>query len=170
MEIVYGGKASFTLRGEKTVTVDGSGGDIALHTMRQKNAGLKINGPGEYEVGGVLITSMEKDGTLLHAIVLDDVNIAHIGGRGVSLTERELAACGRVDVLLVESSDARSAGALVADLAPRVVIPFGPNAAAVAASSGVKNAEPQPRFSWNGISAPPRVVLLKEPAARKKAA
>lgn len=170
MEITYGGKASFTLRGEKSVSIDGGEADISLFTTRQKKTALKVNGPGEYEVGGVLITSLELSGTLLYAITLDDINVAHISTGTAGLTERDLAALGRIDVLLVHADDQKTAQEAIADLSPRVVIPFGPEAAAIAASLGIKNPEPQSRFSWNGVTAPPKAVLLREPASRKKAA
>lgn len=170
MEITYGGRASFTLRGEKSVSIDGAGADIALFTKRQKRAGLRINGPGEYEVGGVLITTLDHSGTLLHAVTLDDINIAHVSSTGNALTDRDLAAIGRIDVLLVRAEDETAAQAAIADLTPRVVIPFGPHATKIAASLGLKNAEPQSRFSWNGATAPPRAILLKEPTTRRKAA
>jgi hypothetical protein len=170
MEITYGGKASFTMRGEKSVSIDGSDADIALFTRRQKSDRLKINGPGEYEVSGVLITTLNQSGTLLHAITLDDINIAHVSAPEGTLSERDLAAIGRIDVLLVQAVDVKAAQAAIADLSPRVVIPFGPHALEIAASLGVKNAEPQPRFAWNGVSTPPRAVLLREPGTRRKAA
>jgi hypothetical protein len=170
MEITYGGAASFTLRGTRTVSIDAGTQDIALFTRRQKNASMKINGPGEYEVGGVLITTLDQGGTLLHVITLDDVTVAHISGDASKLSERDLEAVGRVDILLVRADDARAAGVAVTDLAPRVVIPFGAQSAAVVTTAGVKNPEPQPRFSWNGAGAPPKAVLLKEQTARRKAA
>lgn len=169
MEIVYGGKTAFTLRGSKSVSIDASDADITLFTRRQRSAALKLNGPGEYEVGGVLITTLDSGGTLVHSITLDDVNVVHLSSRA-ALTDRDLAAIGRTDVLLVQTDDLRVAQAAVADLSPRVVIPFGTHAAALAASVGMKNLEPQRNFSWNGISASPKAVLLKEPAARRKAA
>jgi hypothetical protein len=170
MEIIYGGKTAFTLRGDRTVSIDGGEADIALFTKRQKNAALKINGPGEYEVSGVLITTLARAGALLHAVTLDDLNIAHVSGNPGALSERDLAAIGRIDILLLEAHEVRAAQAVIADLSPRVVIPFGPAAQGVAAATGVKSAEPQSRFSWNGSGTPPRAVLLKEPTAKRKAA
>ncbi len=169
MEIIYGGGASFILRGSKSVSIDGGDADISLFTRRQKRAALKLNGPGEYEVGGVLITTLDSAGTLMHSITLDDVNVVHLSGSG-SLTDRDLAAIGRTDVLLVRADDLRAAQAAVADLSPRVVIPFGTHAAALAASVGIKNPEPQRSFTWNGSGTPPKAALLKEPGARRKAA
>jgi hypothetical protein len=169
MEIVYAGKTGFTLRGSKSVSIDAGDADINLCTRRQKNRALKLNGPGEYEVGGVLITTLDSSGTLVHSITLDDLNVVHVSA-GAALNDRDLAAIGRTDVLLIQTDDLRAAQAAVADLSPRVVIPFGTHAVALATSVGMKNPEPQRNFSWNGISAPPKAVLLKEPATRRKAA
>jgi hypothetical protein len=86
------------------------------------------------------------------------------------LTEREVLALGKIDVLLLPADDLRAAQSLVTDLVPRVVIPFGANAAELCAALGVPGATLESRFAWNGTAATPRAVLLKPVAARRRAA
>lgn len=169
MEIFYEGKGAFTLLGSRSVSIDGRAADIALFTSRQKSTTMKLNGPGEYEVRGVLVTTVDVSDTLVHAITLDDIAVVHIAA-GTPLTERDIASVGRADVLLVRADDPRTAGAVIADLAPRVVIPFGEHSHKIAASCGLKDLEPRRSFSWNGMAAAPKAVLLKEGSVRRRAA
>jgi hypothetical protein len=159
------------IKGERTVAINPAAksetGHIALYTIRQKGTKLLANGPGEYEIGGVLITSVAQDTGMAHAVEVDGINVHHLPGDARKLSDRDLAAIGKVDVLLVDSTDLKRAQNAVTDLVPRVVIPFGANAVEVCAVAGVKGAEPQNRFSWNGLSAPPKAVLLKEPGKRR---
>jgi hypothetical protein len=170
MEITYGGKASFFLKGETSVVIDGSDASIKLYTTRQRSQKLKANGPGEYEIGGVLVTTLDVGGSYAHAITLDEINVLHLSGDPSKLSTRDIESLGRIDILIVRADDARAAQSAIGDITPRVVIPFGNNAAEVASASGVKDAEPQNRFAWNGVVTPPKAVLLKEPAGKKKAA
>jgi hypothetical protein len=173
MDITYAGGASFTVKGERTIAINPSGrdhgADIVLHSARQKRGKLIVNGPGEYEIGGVLIATVETGGkTLVHAVEVDGVNIVHVGGDPAGLSERDLAVIGPVDVLLIEASDVKAAQTAVTSLTPRVIIPFGGHAAEVCATVGISGAEPQNRFSWNGVTTPAKAVLLKEPGTRRK--
>lgn len=173
MDITYTGGASFVVKGERTIAINPAArktdADIVLHSVRQKRGKLVINGPGEYEIGGVLIATVEAGGkTLIHALEVDGINVVHLGGNAGSLLERDLATIGPVDVLLLDASDLRSAQSAVASLTPRVVIPFGDQAEAVVAAVGVPKAERQSRFSWNGTTTPARAVLLKVPGTRAR--
>jgi len=171
MEITYAGAASFVLKGERTVVINPTASTerahISLHTRRQKSKKLLVNGPGEYEVGGVLITSIALGDEIVHAVEVDGINVLHLSGDVRCLTERDLTAIGKVDVLIVDCRDLKQAQNAVSDLGPRVIVPFGPHAAGLCAAAGVKDAQPQARFSWNGVTTPPRAVLLKEPAKKR---
>jgi hypothetical protein len=171
MEITYAGANSFVLKGERTVVINPSASteraDIPLYTRRQKSKKLLINGPGEYEIGGVLVTSVALGDDLVHAVEVDGINVLHLTGDARKLTDRDLSAIGKVDILLVEAAELKQAQNAVSDLTPRVVIPFGAHAAEVCATSGVKDAQPQARFTWNGVTAPARAMLLKEPAKKR---
>lgn len=171
MEITYAGANSFLLKGERTIAINptaaGERGHIALYTRRQKSKKLLINGPGEYEVGGVLVTSVALGEEIAHAVEVDGINVLHLTGDARKLSERDLTSIGKVDVLLVDTADVKQAENAVSDLVPRVVIPFGAHAAEICATAGVKDAQPQARFSWNGVAASTKAVLLKAPARKR---
>lgn len=171
MDITYAGEASFVLKGERVVVINpaerNGQADITLFTRRRADRKLIVNGPGEYEIAGVLIATVPVGTGLAHAVELDGINVLHLE-RGASLNDRDLAAIGKVDVLLIESEDLKQAQAAITDVTPRVVIPFGKHASEVCAAAGVKDAEPQARFSWNGITTPPRAVLLKASTGKRR--
>src|SRR4051812_820313 len=174
MEITYTGGTSFLIKGERTVAIDAAEkpdlGTIVLRSSRKRNAKLLVNGPGEYEIGGGLIASIALGDRLVHAVGGDGINIVHLVGDERRLDDRGLEAIGKVDVLLLEADAPRRAQTAISDLVPRVVIPYGPHAAEVCAAAGVKNAEPQSRFTWNGTTAPVKALLLKAPASKRRAA
>ena len=177
MDIVYRGDSSFEINGERTIAINprnGSRADVVLHTARQKKPAGVVNGPGEYDIAGVLIVTLEKgsreSSTLAHSLIVDDLSVVHLGDTTHELSDRDVASIGRVDVLIVNADDARKAQAAVADLEPRVVIPFGAAAPQVCASLGVKSPEDQPRFSWSRNRVLPRAVLLKPVSTRARAA
>jgi hypothetical protein len=174
MEIMYAGSDSFLIKGEQTVAINPvektSEANIVLRTDRKRSTKLIVNGPGEYEIGGVLIASIASGDRMLHAVEVDGINIVHLVGYEKRLSEQDLETIGKVDVLLVGASDARLAQTAVSDLIPRVIIPFGPHAAEICAASGVKDAAAQSKFTWNGATTPPKAVLLKAPPPKKRAA
>lgn len=177
MDIVFRGDSSFEINGERTVAINprrGSRADVMLHTTRQKKPAGVVNGPGEYDIAGVLIVTLEKgpreSPTLAHSIIIDDLAVVHLGDITHELSDRDVAAIGRVDVLIVNADEARKAQDAIADLEPRVVIPFGAAAPEVCASLGVKSPEAQPRFTWSRNRVPPRAVVLKPVSTRARAA
>ena len=178
MDITYLGGASFLLKGEQVVAVNptgrSAGAGITLHSSRRQNARSIVDGPGEYEIGGTLIATLEKGqngaSTLVHAGELGGLNVVHAAGGLAELSEDDLQALGKVDVLLVSAEDLKAAQLAVTELTPRVTLPFGPGAPELCAVLGVRAPEPQPRFSWNGAGSVPKAVLLKAVTPRKRAA
>lgn len=96
-------------------------------------------GPGEYEIGGVLIIGLSsfhdaENGKLLgkntvYAIEVDEVNICHLGDLGSPLSPAQVEELGNVDVLLVPvgggtTITASQAAALVRSIEPKIVIPM----------------------------------------------
>lgn len=67
-------------------------------------AGFVVDGPGEYEVGGVFVIGVatEHDGatTTLYAVEMSDVAVAHVGGAATLPSDAEREAIGAADVLL----------------------------------------------------------------------
>lgn len=175
MEVTYLGGASFALQGERSVVINPPAGrkaDLAVYSQRQRKK-LIVNGPGEYEIGGVLVVSAELPvtggRTLAHAITLDDLRIVHLGQGAPSVEAGGLEALGRVDILLVDSENIPAAVDVAKALTPRVVVPFGAGAEAVCRGLGIE-AKPEARLNWNGGGKVARAVLLKVPGTRRKAA
>lgn len=174
MDITYAGDDSFLLRGEVTVAINPTAkadARIRLFSDRRREKKLIVNGPGEYEIGDVLITTVPVGkGRLAHAMDLGGIRVLHLPDARTAFDDRTLLEIGRVDILLLAADDLAAAGRVIGDLAPRAVLPYGPFADQVCALVGVKDAEPQPRFNWNGVTALPKATLLKVPGTRRRSA
>lgn len=98
-----------------------------------------INGPGEYEVSGVLITGVrtfhdkakgaERGVNTVYTIHIDDVAFCHLGDLGHELSQRQIEEIGNVDVLFVpvggdETIGPAEAVNVISQLEPRLVIPM----------------------------------------------
>lgn len=121
---------------------------VALSTHNHKdhnNVGavsgnpLVVIGPGEYEVAGVSVVGIgsyhdaasgsEKGENTIYHILIDGVNIVHLGDLGHVLTEDQMSQIDTVDILMVPvggtyTIDAEVAAKVVAQLEPRIVIPM----------------------------------------------
>ncbi|MFC2011256.1 MBL fold metallo-hydrolase [Chloroflexota bacterium] len=108
--------------------VEGVGGEPRL-----------VTGPGEYEIGGVLIIGLatfhngEKGGergkNTIFLMEVDEVSVCHLGDLGHVLTTEQVEEIGNVDVLLlpvggVSTIDAPMAAEVVRQLEPKVVVPM----------------------------------------------
>lgn len=178
MEISYLGGSSFLIRDERTVAINPSdrstAADVVVHTRRQRSRKHIVNGPGEYEIGGVLIVTTEagprEDSTLVHALELGGANVVHHGKPHGRLEARAIEALGAVDVLLINADDLLAAKEALRDLQPQVVIPYGGHAGELCAELGVTEPRPELRFTWNGTAKAPRAVLLRAPSKKRSAA
>lgn len=109
----------------------------AVRPLREST--FVINGPGEYEVSGVLITGVrtahdaqggkERGFNTAYVIHLDDVAFCHLGDLRHELTQSQIETIGSVDVLFVpvgggETIGADMAPAVISQLEPRIVIPM----------------------------------------------
>ncbi len=109
----------------------------AVRPMREKI--FSVTSPGEYEVGGVLITGVrtyhdkvkgaERGFNTVFVIHMDDVTFCHLGDLGHELSQAQLEAIGDVDVLFVpvgggETIGPAEASSVIAQLEPRVVVPI----------------------------------------------
>ncbi len=98
-----------------------------------------IDGPGEYEVRGVLISGVrtrphpERPQAPAHntayVIHLDDVVFCHLGKISRELTQAQLEEIGNVDVLLIpvgggDSLTPPEAASVISQIEPRIVIPM----------------------------------------------
>ncbi len=96
--------------------------------------------PGEYEVGGVVISGLssfhddtqglERGKNIIFHLLFDGLDIVHLGDLGQSkLTEEQIAQIGEVDILLIPvggvyTIDSKGAASIVAQLEPKIIIPM----------------------------------------------
>jgi L-ascorbate metabolism protein UlaG (beta-lactamase superfamily) len=96
-----------------------------------------IDGPGEYEVGGIMINGIRsyRDGesgdqrryNTIYVLELDDTKFCHLGDLGHELTTRQLEDVGAVDVLFVPAQSVlgpAKMAEIIASIEPRAVIPM----------------------------------------------
>lgn len=146
--------------------------------------------PGEYEVGGVVITGIdsfhdnsegEKRGknTIFH-MLFDNLNIVHVGDLGQErLTEEQIAQIGETDILLIPvgsvyTIDGKMASDIVSQLEPRIIIPMHyfieglkfqlDGVEKFLKEMGAEGVVPQPKLSINKEKLPeePMVVVLSK--------
>lgn len=127
--------------------------DVLLisHDHEDHNAREVITGPinrdktfvidkeGEYEIAGVLIAALktyhdkvngeERGKNLIFSIVLDGINVVHLGDLGHKLSASQVEKLGSVDILLTPvggefSLDAEMALDVVKEISPSYVIPM----------------------------------------------
>ncbi len=98
-----------------------------------------IEGPGEYEVSGVMIAGVrtfhdkqkgaELGNNTVYVIHLDDVVFCHLGDIGHELTTHQLDEIGNVDVLFIPVGGGETIGpseavSVISQIEPRIVIPM----------------------------------------------
>lgn len=204
MDIYWGGQASFRLKGKTTTVVldpfdpDFVGlkfpkdfqADIVLssHDHKDHNNTKIITSPtdgevaifkdpGEYEVGGCVITGIssfhdnlagaERGLNTIFHLNFDNLNIVHLGDLGQSrLSEEQITQIGEVDILLVPvggvyTIDGKGASEIVAELEPKIIIPMH------FSLEGLKfQLDPVDKFlkemGAEGVSAVPKLSISKE--------
>ncbi len=89
-----------------------------------------LDGPGEYEIGGVFFTGIATGhDNVVFVADWDGLTVCHLGDLNRKLTQAEVEALGRVDVLLVpvgggRALNAAQAAECVALLEPSLVVPM----------------------------------------------
>lgn len=98
-----------------------------------------LDGPGEYEVGGVLITGVptshdtkkgaERGRNTVYVIHMDDVVFCHLGDLGHELTTHQIDEIGNIDVLFIPVGGGETIGpaqavSVISQLEPRIVVPM----------------------------------------------
>lgn len=201
MEVTYHGLSSIRLRGrETTVLIDPpqsqlpglarGGSALVVRTegatdpeQLRPRAGhaQEISGPGEFEVRGVSVLGVPAGVVTVMRVTVDDVRVVSAGKLNRQLTEDEIDALGRVDVLVLpvgggDGLGAADAAKVVRVLEPAIVVP-----ARYAATGGGAEYEsvdkfakemglaegswqPLPRLSLSGASADSdetKVIILE---------
>lgn len=217
MDIYWLGQACFRLKGKNTTVLidpydpDFTGlklpkdltSDVALsshdHKDHNNTRGIKnaqgrdamvFNKPGEYEVGGVIITAIssyhdnnqgaDRGLNTIFRINLDRLDIVHLGDLGQSkLTEDQVAQIGETDILLIPvgsvyTIDGKGASDIVSQLEPKIIIPMHYFIEGLKfqldpvdkflKEMGVENVSPQPKLSITKDKLPeePMVVVLSK--------
>jgi len=108
-----------------------------LEGLAEAAAAMVIDGPGEYEVKGAMITGVparlhiDEDGTraTVYSIRIDGVNVVVTGNIAGKLDNKEVGLLGNVDVLVVPvggaglTLDAEGAAAVITQFEPSYVVP-----------------------------------------------
>jgi L-ascorbate metabolism protein UlaG (beta-lactamase superfamily) len=122
--------------------------------------------PGEYEVGGAMITAVGVGRTTVFSFNIDGVNVVVTGEVGGEVSAESLELLGKVDVLVTpvgEAAQVAVAATLIAKLEPAFVVPVGYDKSpeAFLKEVGVKP-EPQPKLKVNARELPTetQVVVL----------
>lgn len=117
MEISYLGNFEYQLR-HKGVKVIISPTETRIET---ESGPIKISGPGEYEVKGVLIAGFKGDkDKVIYTFDIDEIKVAYLGEVKQKLTDKQLDLLDGVDVLLVSAEGVD----LVKQVKPSLVIPI----------------------------------------------
>ncbi len=154
-----------------------------------------VIGAGEFEIRGVSIRGTrgfhdgKADGgapITLYTVELDDLTVCHLSHLGHKLSEAQLEAIGRVDILLVPiggqglSLNAAQAAEVVSQIEPKLVVPMHYQIPGLALTldpldrfvkeMGVTDAAPQPKLSLTSSPAveDTKVVILEPRGAREE--
>jgi L-ascorbate metabolism protein UlaG (beta-lactamase superfamily) len=138
-----------------------------------------IDGPGEYEVGGVFITGIGTGGqkgarNTLYVFDYDPLTIAHLGELDRILTQAEIEAIGTVNIALVPIGSEHSlnparAAEVISQLEPNIVIPMhfnAPNGASLDALSkflkemGLSEVEKYPSLKITSAALPEETKVI----------
>jgi L-ascorbate metabolism protein UlaG (beta-lactamase superfamily) len=151
VDITYLGGGAVKVSGKSlTIICDPMAGDAAVAKLKadvvtwstteglaKVGEALVLDGPGEYEVKGAMITGVpaqlhiDEDGKrcTVYSITVDGVNVVVTGNVAGKLDNKQVEALGHVDVLVVPvggtglTLDAEGAAAVVAQLEPGYVVP-----------------------------------------------
>lgn len=115
-----------------TVSHDAKG---HAHTKAVTNKPFVLNGPGEYEIGGVFVTGISTataatdNQNVLYMFDFGGIKVAHLGDMQKVPTQTQIEALEQVNILLLpvgggNSLNAAQASELVSMLEPNIVIPM----------------------------------------------
>lgn len=152
------------------------------------SAGKQLDAPGEYEIGGVMITGIrtwhddqkgaQRGPNIAFVVEIDEVRVCHLGDLGHVPTQEQTEALSDIDVLLVPvgghtTIDAATASEVISLLEPRLVVPmhYATDGATAKLDGlerfikqmGVSAPSPQPKLTVTKTSLPPdtQVVVLE---------
>lgn len=217
MDIYWGGQALFKIKGKQAAVVvdpfdpDFVGlklpkdliSDVVLisHDHKDHNnfeavtgvngkSPMVFDGPGEYEVNGVVITGVssfhdnsqgsQRGKNIIFHLSFDGLNIVHLGDLGqFELSEAQIAQISETDILLIPvggvyTIDSKVAAGIVSQLEPRIIVPMHYLIEGLKfeldplekflKEMGAENITPQPKLSITKDKLPeePQVVILSK--------
>lgn len=147
---------------------------------------LIITGPGEYETAGISIKGIatfhdkvsgaEKGINTIYHVLIDGINIVHLGDLGHILTEEQSSEIDSTDILMIPvggkySLNAEEASKVVAQMEPGIVIPMHyqiPELKIEGLDSvelflkemAAENVEPQPKLSITRDKLPETTIVV----------
>jgi L-ascorbate metabolism protein UlaG (beta-lactamase superfamily) len=155
MEIKYFGYSFFRLKGKEMVLctdpfddslglkVPPQASDIVLFSSPAKiELGKAINqtasreklfmvdGPGEYEVGGVFILGNQSEKSTVYVITMDGLRLVFLGGLTEKLTDKQIEEIDVVDILFLPvgdrkmALDTKKAAEITNQIEPKIIIPM----------------------------------------------
>ena len=200
MDISWLGHSCFRIRGSHAVVITDPYSPDLGYSLGKPNAGIVtvshnhpghsytqgiggeprlVTGPGEYEIGGVLIigvaTFHDGDGgrtrgkNTAYLMEIDEISVCHLGDLGHVLTSEQVEELDNVDVLLlpvggVSTINAPMAAEVVRQLEPKIVVPMHYKTSALSRELepvdkflkeiGVRQVNPQPKLSLTRSSLP----------------
>ena len=120
-----------------TLSTDDAGRVSPAVVKPLKERVFVVDGPGEYEVGGVMINGVrtyrdaekgaQRGYNTVYVLEIDDITFCHLGDLGHTLTTRQIEEIGTVDVLFVPAQGGLTAAQLtetIASIEPRAVVPL----------------------------------------------
>ena len=142
---VKGKQASIVLdpvKGIKQTTTDGI---VILDSFLQhdfskiENSRLTIKGPGEYEIGGIKVSSQKIEGELMYTVMTDGLEILFLKS---SVVEKAKDKARDYDILVVKANTSFDASHL-ASFSPKVICLYGEKAGEASKSLGKEGSPTQ---------------------------
>ena len=200
MDISWLGHSCFRIRGSHAIVITDPYSPDLGYSLGKPNAGIVtvshdhpghsytqgiggeprlVTGPGEYEIGGVLIIGVatfhdgdrgrKRGKNTAYLMEIDEISVCHLGDLGHVLTAEQVEELDNVDVLLlpvggVSTINAPMAAEVVRQLEPKIVVPMHYKTSALSRELepvekflkeiGVKQVTPQPKLSLTKSSLP----------------
>lgn len=149
------------------------------------NNPLVIEGPGEYEKTGVSIVGIktfhdnvnggERGTNTIYHIIMDGINLIHLGDLGHVLTESQLSQIDQSDIVMIPvgggpTIDPEAAVKVIAQLEPKIVIPMHykeegykldlGDLQSFLKEMGTENVIPQPKLSITRDKLPEATIVV----------
>ena len=200
MDISWLGHSCFRIRGGNAIVITDPYSPDLGYSLGKPNAGIVtvshnhpghsytqgiggeprlVTGPGEYEIGGVLIIGIgtfhdgeagrKRGKNTAYLMEIDEISVCHLGDLGHVLTSEQVEELDNVDVLLlpvggVSTINAPMAAEVVRQLEPKIVVPMHYKTSALSRELepvdkflkeiGVRQVNPQPKLSLTRSSLP----------------